>query len=175
MVYSSKRPHFLLVYRRNNLRKSCFWLRLEPLLRISRALQTSRVHPLFDACSLGMNQFLIEACAGKAPLTGLRIWLVRWWLEDLNQATKSTTTCGNSVTQSLVLLCSPDIVFIRTWYPVTVPNFCNPVTSLLLPPEQKATWQGMRTVGQLRKDLGLKAPVKSDSLYKVSTSVTLKC
>ncbi|XP_022792558.1 ribosome biogenesis protein BMS1 homolog [Stylophora pistillata] len=65
-----------------------------------------------------------------------------------------------------------DIVFIRTWYPVTVPNFCNPVTSLLLPPEQKATWQGMRTVGQLRKDLGLKAPVKSDSLYKPVERVT---
>ena len=63
---------------------------------------------------------------------------------------------------------SPDIVFIRTWYPVTVPNFYNPVTSLLLPPDQKEAWQGMRSVGQLRRDLGLKAPVNSDSLYKVS-------
>lgn len=62
----------------------------------------------------------------------------------------------------------PDIVFTRTWYPVTVPNFYNPVTSLLLPPDQKETWQGMRSVGQLRKDLGLKAPVNTDSLYKVS-------
>ena len=57
----------------------CIWevwralKKLELLLRIFRALQTSRVHPLFDVCSLGMNQFLIEACAGKAPLTGLRI------------------------------------------------------------------------------------------------------
>lgn len=59
-----------------------------------------------------------------------------------------------------------DIVFIRTWYPVTVPNFYNPVTSLLLPPDQKETWQGMRSVGQLRRDLGMKAPFNSDSLYK---------
>lgn len=66
------------------------------------------------------------------------------------------------------LVVSPDIVFIRTWYPVTIPNFYNPVTSLLLPPDQKETWQGMRSVGQLRRDLGLKAPVNSDSLYKVS-------
>lgn len=63
---------------------------------------------------------------------------------------------------------SSDIVFIRTWYPVTVPNFYNPVTSLLLPPDQKEAWRGMRSVGQLRRDMGLKAPVNSDSLYKVS-------
>ena len=63
---------------------------------------------------------------------------------------------------------SPDIVFIRTWYPVSLPNFYNPVTTLLLPPDQKEEWQGMRTVGQLRKDLGLKVPVNADSLYKVS-------
>ena len=66
-----------------------------------------------------------------------------------------------------LVVVSPDIVFIRTWYPVTVPNFYNPVTSLLLPPDQKEMWQGMRSVGQLRKDLGMKAPVNSDSLYKV--------
>ena len=59
-------------------------------------------------------------------------------------------------------------MFIRTWYPVSVPNFYNPVTSLLLPTDQKEKWQGMRSVGQLRKDLGLKAPVNADSLYKVS-------
>lgn len=64
---------------------------------------------------------------------------------------------------------SSDIVFIRTWYPVTVPNFYNPVTSLLLPPDQKETWQGMRSVGQLRRDLGMKAPFNSDSLYKVDS------
>lgn len=68
---------------------------------------------------------------------------------------------------SCYLVVSPDIVFIRTWYPVTVPNFYNPVTSLLLPPDQKETWQGMRSVGQLRRDLGMKVPFKSDSLYKV--------
>ena len=33
---------------------------LEQLLRFFCALQTSRVHPLFDICTLSMNQFLIE-------------------------------------------------------------------------------------------------------------------
>ena len=70
---------------------------------------------------------------------------------------------------------SSDIVFIRTWYPVTVPNFYNPVTSLLLPPDQKETWQGMRSVGQLRNDLGMKAPFNSDSFYKVDSISLATC
>ncbi|EDO39967.1 predicted protein [Nematostella vectensis] len=59
-----------------------------------------------------------------------------------------------------------DIVFVRTWYPVTVPKYYNPVTTLLLPTEQKTGWEGMKTVGQLRKDQGLNVPVKQDSIYK---------
>ncbi|KAJ7351820.1 Glycoside hydrolase 2 (Mannanase, beta-galactosidase) [Desmophyllum pertusum] len=39
-------------------------------------------------------------------------------------------------------------------------------------PDQKETWQGMRSVGQLRRDLGLKAPVNGDSLYKPIERVT---
>ena len=34
--------------------------RLEQLLRFSRALQTSHVHPKLDIRTLSMNQFLIE-------------------------------------------------------------------------------------------------------------------
>ncbi|CAM9120465.1 unnamed protein product [Lampetra planeri] len=47
-----------------------------------------------------------------------------------------------------------DIVFLRSWYPVTVPQLYNPVTSLLLPAGQKDSWAGMRTLGQLKHDLG---------------------
>ena len=57
-----------------------------------------------------------------------------------------------------------DLVFVRTWYPVAVPQYYNPVTSLLL--KDKAAWTGMRTVGQIRHETGKKPPVKSDSLYR---------
>ncbi|XP_018428934.1 PREDICTED: ribosome biogenesis protein BMS1 homolog [Nanorana parkeri] len=59
-----------------------------------------------------------------------------------------------------------DIVFLRTWFPVTVPTFYNPVTSLLKPVGQKETWTGMKTVGQLRHELGIKRKLRKDSLYK---------
>ncbi|XP_072174747.1 ribosome biogenesis protein BMS1 homolog [Diadema setosum] len=59
-----------------------------------------------------------------------------------------------------------DIIFVRTWYQVAVPKFYNPVTTLLLPPEEKGQWAGMRTVGQLRHDANLPVPRQKDSEYK---------
>ena len=57
----------------------------------------------------------------------------------------------------------------RTWLPVEIPKFYNPVTTLLLPKDEKDTWTGMRTVGQLKKDKNIKTIVNQDSLYKVNT------
>lgn len=57
-----------------------------------------------------------------------------------------------------------DIVFLRAWYPVKPRKFYNPVTSLLLSTKDK--WQGMRTTGQVRKELNLHAPQNVDSIYK---------
>ncbi|CAN9508593.1 unnamed protein product [Ophioblennius macclurei] len=62
-----------------------------------------------------------------------------------------------------------DIVFLRSWYPVSVPQLYNPVTSLLLPLGQKDTWSGMRTLGQLKHDLGIRHKPDTDSLYKPVT------
>ncbi|XP_062330818.1 ribosome biogenesis protein BMS1 homolog [Osmerus eperlanus] len=59
-----------------------------------------------------------------------------------------------------------DIVFLRSWFPVSVPQLYNPVTSLLLPAGQKDSWTGMRTLGQLKHDLGLRNKPSTDSLYK---------
>lgn len=60
-----------------------------------------------------------------------------------------------------------DIVFLRSWYPVTVPQLYNPVTSLLMPVGQKDCWTGMRTLGQLKQDLNIHNMPNKDSLYKV--------
>ena len=57
-----------------------------------------------------------------------------------------------------------DIVFARTWYPVSVPKYYNPVTSLLN--VEKSSWTGMRTVGQIRYETHTRPPVKKNSLYK---------
>nr|XP_047930750.1 ribosome biogenesis protein BMS1 homolog isoform X1 [Anser cygnoides] len=59
-----------------------------------------------------------------------------------------------------------DIVFVRTWYPVSIPKFYNPVTSLLKPAGEKDTWRGMKTTGQLRHERGIKLKQNKDSLYK---------
>ncbi|KAK9273456.1 hypothetical protein L1049_018266 [Liquidambar formosana] len=57
-----------------------------------------------------------------------------------------------------------DIVFLRAWTQVEVPRFFNPLTTALQPHDQ--TWQGMKTVAELRREHGLSIPVNKDSLYK---------
>ncbi|XP_044276247.1 ribosome biogenesis protein BMS1 homolog [Varanus komodoensis] len=60
-----------------------------------------------------------------------------------------------------------DIVFLRTWYPVSTPAFYNPVTSLLKPLGEKDSWTGMKTTGQLRHEKGIRLKQNKDSLYKL--------
>ncbi|GAU47199.1 hypothetical protein TSUD_89080 [Trifolium subterraneum] len=57
-----------------------------------------------------------------------------------------------------------DVVFLRAWTEVEVPQFYNPLTTALQPRDQ--TWKGMRTVAELRRDHNLPIPVNKDSLYK---------
>ncbi|XP_056161423.1 ribosome biogenesis protein bms1 isoform X2 [Syzygium oleosum] len=57
-----------------------------------------------------------------------------------------------------------DIVFLRAWTQVEVPHFYNPLTTALQPRDQ--TWQGMKTVAELRRENNLPVPVNKDSLYK---------
>lgn len=59
-----------------------------------------------------------------------------------------------------------DIVFLRAWTQVEVPRFYNPLTTALQPRSQ--TWQGMKTVAELRTENNIPVPVNKDSIYKVS-------
>lgn len=61
-----------------------------------------------------------------------------------------------------------DIVFCRTWYAVDVPKFYNPMTTLLLPPDKKSHWEGMKTLGQLKRERNIRNEPQNDSLYTVS-------
>ncbi|PPD70375.1 hypothetical protein GOBAR_DD32740 [Gossypium barbadense] len=58
-----------------------------------------------------------------------------------------------------------DIVFLRAWTQVEVPQFYNPLTTSLQP--RQKTWQGMKTVAELRREHNLPIPVNKDSLYKL--------
>lgn len=60
-----------------------------------------------------------------------------------------------------------DIVFCRTWFRVDISKFYAPVTSLLMPLEQKLLWQGMKTVAQLKRQKGLRALPNLDNAYTV--------
>lgn len=59
-----------------------------------------------------------------------------------------------------------DIVFCRTWFKVNVPEFYAPITNMLLPANGKSQWQGMKTLGQLKRERNLRGEVNEDSLYK---------
>ncbi|KAL8129296.1 hypothetical protein V2J09_018451 [Rumex salicifolius] len=57
-----------------------------------------------------------------------------------------------------------DIVFLRAWTQVEIPSFFNPLTTALQPRNQ--TWQGMKTVSELRRTLNLPIPINKDSEYQ---------
>ncbi|CAH1795459.1 unnamed protein product [Owenia fusiformis] len=59
-----------------------------------------------------------------------------------------------------------DIVFVRTWFPVEVPRYYNVVSTLLLDQDEKTKWQGMKTVGQLKREKGVQGERQEDSIYK---------
>lgn len=66
-----------------------------------------------------------------------------------------------------------DIVFCRTWFRVDVPKYYAPITTLLLPPEEKCHWQGMKTVGQLKREKSIRNEANVDSMYTVSSIINM--
>lgn len=57
-----------------------------------------------------------------------------------------------------------DTVILRTWYPVKLKKFYNPVTSMLI--NDKTGWKGMRLQNQVRFEQGKGLPMNNDSAYK---------
>lgn len=67
----------------------------------------------------------------------------------------------------LLLFFLIDIVFCRTWYKVDVQQFYTPVSTLLLPPDKKNCWKGLRTTGQIKREMNIRNPANKDSIYTV--------
>lgn len=80
---------------------------------------------------------------------------------EIKRALSKPEGCFRATFEDKVL--ASDIVILRSWYPVHVKKFYNPVTSLLL--KDKGNWKGMKLVGQIRAERGIATPVKKDSNY----------
>ncbi|XP_033193694.1 ribosome biogenesis protein BMS1 homolog isoform X2 [Bombus vancouverensis nearcticus] len=98
-----------------------------------------------------------------AKFEGARIKTVSGIRGQIKKAVSKPEGCFRATFEDKILL--SDIVFCRTWYKIDVPKFYNPVTSLLLPVEEKNRWQGMKTTGQLKREKNIRAPANKDSMY----------
>eukprot|EP00767_Chilomastix_cuspidata_P004575 gnl/Chilomastix_cuspidata/473.p1 GENE.gnl/Chilomastix_cuspidata/473~~gnl/Chilomastix_cuspidata/473.p1 ORF type:complete len:1115 (-),score=304.92 gnl/Chilomastix_cuspidata/473:1407-4751(-) len=58
-----------------------------------------------------------------------------------------------------------DIIFLRTWYPVLLHRFHNPVITHLFPRGVRQ-WRAVRSVAEIRREKDMAVPLNKDSLYK---------
>ncbi|XP_076182699.1 ribosome biogenesis protein BMS1 homolog [Ptiloglossa arizonensis] len=98
-----------------------------------------------------------------AKFEGAKIKTVSGIRGQIKKAASKPEGCFRATFEDKILL--SDIVFCRTWYKVDVTKFYNPVTSLLLPPEEKNSWKGMKTTGQLKREMHIRMPANTDSMY----------
>ncbi|XP_026473047.1 ribosome biogenesis protein BMS1 homolog isoform X1 [Ctenocephalides felis] len=99
-----------------------------------------------------------------AKFEGAKIKTVSGIRGQIKKAINKPEGCFRATFEDKIKL--SDIVFCRTWFKVDVPQFYSPIVNLLLPLGQKNTWSGMKTVGQLKRERGIRNMPNEDSLYK---------
>lgn len=98
-----------------------------------------------------------------AKFEGAKIKTVSGIRGQIKKANQTPEGSYRATFEDKILL--SDIVFCRTWYRVDVPKFYAPITSLLLTADQKNQWQGMKTVGQLKRENNIRNKANVDSMY----------
>ena len=118
----------------------------------SKMVQIEILSPIRVLYTIGLSHTVLAQCT---PLT------------DRHRSHKTRSSVSPKSLVFHIRKCVADIVFLKTWIPVDIPQFYNPVTSLLLPIGSKETWHGMKTVGELKRERGIRNTVNSDHLYQV--------
>lgn len=101
-----------------------------------------------------------------AKFEGAKIKTVSGIRGQIKKANQTPEGSFRATFEDKILL--SDIIFCRTWFKVDVPKFYAPVASLLLSVEQKTKWQGMKTLGQLKREKSIRNEANVDSMYTVS-------
>ncbi|KAK5648319.1 hypothetical protein RI129_003211 [Pyrocoelia pectoralis] len=121
-------------------------------------------HPLKIYNKTAFIKDMFNSSLEVARFEGAQIKTVSGIRGQIKKAINKPEGCFRGTFEDKIKL--SDIVFCRTWFKVNVPQFYNPMTTLLLPSESRLGWKGARTLGQIKRDENIKNQPNQDSLYK---------
>ncbi|KAB0805247.1 hypothetical protein PPYR_02217 [Photinus pyralis] len=121
-------------------------------------------HPLKIYNKTAFIKDMFNSSLEVARFEGAQIKTVSGIRGQIKKAISKPEGCFRGTFEDKIKL--SDIVFCRTWFKVNVPQFYNPMITLLLPSELRIGWKGARTLGQIKRDENIKNQPNEDSLYK---------
>ncbi|ENN71782.1 hypothetical protein D910_02524 [Dendroctonus ponderosae] len=120
-------------------------------------------HPLKIYKKTAFIQNMFNSSLEVAKFEGAKIQTVSGIRGQIKKAVSKPEGCFRATFEDKILL--SDIVFCRTWFKVDVQEYYNPITTMLLPPDQKNQWRGIRTKGEIKRDKNIRYSANKDSLY----------
>ncbi|KAF5291301.1 hypothetical protein FQA39_LY03452 [Lamprigera yunnana] len=121
-------------------------------------------HPLKIYNKTAFIKDMFTSSLEVARFEGAQVKTVSGIRGQIKKAINKPEGCFRATFEDKIKL--SDIVFCRTWFRVNVPQFYNPIITLLLPSDVRQNWRGARTLGQIKKDENIKNEANVDSLYK---------